>query len=126
MTLLRPLLVLGSLVAAHPAALKLEVREPITSRVGNVHVTVDSSVQGAVRYTYGACDSSSPELAHHTVSVSELRGSHRLVWVVPKDAPSAGCVSSWTESGDLLGRSDSITLDHQWKRRAQRRCKLTR
>lgn len=122
MPLLRALLVLGSVVAAHPA-LKLEVREPITSRVGNIHVTVDEAIKGPVRYTYGNCDAASAESADHVISISEAQSSHRLVWVVPEDAPSDGCISSWNASGDLVGRSDAVKLHHQWRRRSQKRCK---
>ncbi|KAI8239781.1 L-amino-acid oxidase [Colletotrichum sp. SAR 10_96] len=111
----------SALVAASGLPLKLETRHAVTSRVSNIHLTIEEPVDGSVTFTYGPCRGVSLDDAHHTIVKSEVRDSQRLVWVLPEDAHSDGCISAWSVSGSLVGRSEPQTLHHSWKRRAAKR-----
>ncbi|KAL0935707.1 L-amino-acid oxidase [Colletotrichum truncatum] len=111
----------SALAAASGLPLKLETRSAVTSRVSNIHLTIEEPLEGAVTFTYGSCRGISLDDAHHTIAKSEVRNSQRLVWVLPENAYSEGCISAWGSSGSLIGRSEPQTLHHSWKRRAQKR-----
>ncbi|KAF6826931.1 l-amino acid oxidase [Colletotrichum plurivorum] len=111
----------SALAAASGLPLKLETRSAVTSRVSNVHLSVREPVEGPVTFTYGSCRGVSLDDAHHTIVESEVKDSERLVWVLPEDAETDGCISAWNSSGSLVGRSEPQTLHHSWKRRAQKR-----
>ncbi|KAH7310600.1 flavin-containing amine oxidoreductase [Stachybotrys elegans] len=92
---------------AQPVAGAVHIRTNVAlhSRVANVHVDYDGPVQGRVAYTYGPCDAADEHSAAQVVARRDSPDqSHRLVWVIPKDAESGGCLSAWDGSG-LLGRS---------------------
>ncbi|TDZ33090.1 L-amino-acid oxidase [Colletotrichum spinosum] len=111
----------SALVAASGLPLKLETRSAVTSRVSNIHLTIEEPLDGTVTFTYGSCRGVSLEDSHHIIAKSEVRDSQRLVWVLPEDANSDGCISAWSVSGSLVGRSEPQTLHHNWKRRVQKR-----
>ncbi|GKT97154.1 L-amino-acid oxidase [Colletotrichum tofieldiae] len=111
----------SALAAASGLPMKLETRSAVTSRVSNIHISLEEPVEETVTFTYGSCRGVSLDDAHHTISKSEVRDSQRLVWVLPEDASSDGCISAWSVSGKLMGRSEPQTLHHNWKRRVQKR-----
>lgn len=102
--------------------MKLELRSPVTSRVSNIHISLTESIEEPITFTYGSCQDSSVDASHHTIIKSEVRDSQRLVWLLPENAFSDGCVSAWSASGELKGRSEPQTLHHNWKRRVQKKC----
>lgn len=111
----------SAVVAASGLPMKLELRSPVTSRVSNIHISLTESIEEPITFTYGSCQDSAVHASHHTIIKSEVRDSQRLVWVLPEDAFSDGCVSAWSDSGELKGRSEPQTLHHSWKRRVQKR-----
>ncbi|KAM0335358.1 hypothetical protein ACHAQA_000403 [Verticillium albo-atrum] len=106
--------------AAPDLPVKIETRSQIKSRLANVHIGYERDVEGIVTFTYGLCSSKELRDAHHTILETDKREDHRLVWIVPEDAASDGCLQAWNEDGTLIGRSEPQTLHHQWKRRAKR------
>lgn len=117
-----PLVAGAAAVAAAPSGLpvKLETRSEIRSRVANVHVEYERDIEGSVAFTYGSCSSKKREDVHHTILEADAGDNHRLVWVVPEDAESDGCIQAWSEDGSLVGRSEPQNLRHHWKRRVKR------
>ncbi|KAK1964605.1 flavin-containing amine oxidoreductase [Colletotrichum sublineola] len=111
----------SALAAASGLPMKLETRSAVSSRVSNVHISLEKPLNETVTFTYGSCRGVSLDDAHHTISKTEVRDSQRLVWVLPEDASSDECISAWSASGKLLGRSEPQTLHHNWKRRVQKR-----
>ena len=118
-------LAIGLFIASAQAKfhIRLETRTRITSRVANVHVDYDLPVEGGVAFTYGDCDSTHEDQSHHYISRSPDGGaageSHRLVWVMPREAVSGGCLSAWSAPGELVGRSEPQDLEQAhifWKR----------
>ncbi|KAK8137460.1 L-amino-acid oxidase [Apiospora sp. TS-2023a] len=103
------LLIGGAACAPYtPLPVHLETRSEIDSRVANVHVLFNEPVAGELTYTYGRhCTPGTHQIrdAHHTVARSSNAES-RLVWLMPKDAESGGCLSAWDSTGKLVGRSD--------------------
>lgn len=98
-------LLLGVGHAAEPSVV-LQTRSKLNSRVANIHVDYDRNVEGGVTFTYGSCHSKNQQDSDHVVSRSDdTAQSHRLVWVIPRDSQSGGCLSAWGESAELLGRS---------------------
>ncbi|KAI1081438.1 flavin-containing amine oxidoreductase-domain containing protein [Whalleya microplaca] len=107
------LTVAGSRLPVH-----LETRSEHSSRLTNVHVSFKSLVEGIVTYTYGSCDSAQPHDAHHTVGRSTGAKDSRLVWILPEDVRSDGCISAWDQEDSLVGRSEPQRLG---KRRMKKR-----
>lgn len=112
-------LLLGSLAAtplavASPAAavspefpVRLETRVQLSSHLANIHIVFDDVVDSLISVTYGSCTSASESDAHHLVSRGHHAGAERLVWIIPEDVQSGGCLSAWSgRSGVLLGRSE--------------------
>ncbi|KAK3377368.1 flavin-containing amine oxidoreductase-domain containing protein [Lasiosphaeria ovina] len=121
---LLPLLVAGaSTVAAlsNNLPVKLETRTAVTSRLANVYVDFARVIGGEVLVTYGSCISTSPEQAHHVLGKTEGGSATRLVWVLPVDTDSNGCISAWDSSNVLVGRSEPQLLHQRHKRRAEKR-----
>lgn len=119
------LLVSGASCAPYaPLPVHLETRSEIDSRVANVHVTFNEPVEGELTYTYGRhCSSAGTHQirdAHHTVARSSNAES-RLVWLMPKDAESGGCLSAWDSNGKLVGRSDPQRFQTVKKRDLRKR-----
>ncbi|ROT39642.1 L-amino-acid oxidase [Sodiomyces alkalinus F11] len=112
-------------VSAAPAPsdlpVKLETRSQTRSRVANVHVTLERQVDGPLSFAYGPCAANELRDVHHTVVESEVEDGQRLVWLVPEDADSNGCLTAWSRDGTLVGRSEPQLLEHRWKRRLRRR-----
>ncbi|KAJ4288857.1 hypothetical protein N0V88_007187 [Collariella sp. IMI 366227] len=118
------LLLLGGASAASVGLpVRLETRSAVTSRLANVHLNVDSSVDGPVTVTYGSCTAGSLQDAHHALGQTDANKSNstRLVWVLPEDTESGGCLSAWDSAGGLVGRSKPQTIQNFQKRRAEKR-----
>lgn len=105
-------------VATHPV--RLETRTKLNSRAANIHIFFDKLVDGAVDVSYGSCLDRRQEDSHHAVVARHLPSSaaKRLVWLIPDDAFSGGCLSAWSEDGALLGRSEPQHLASQRSRKS--------
>ncbi|EFW99432.1 L-amino acid oxidase [Grosmannia clavigera kw1407] len=112
-TLIVGSLAVTSLVAASPAVVaspelpvRLETRSQLSSHLANIHLVFDGAVDSLISVTYGSCTAASESDAHHLVSRGHHAGAERLVWIIPEDVESGGCLSAWSGlSGVLLGRS---------------------
>ncbi|KAK4164276.1 putative L-amino-acid oxidase [Cladorrhinum sp. PSN259] len=99
---------------AHSLPLQIETRAPLTSRVSNIHVAFLEPVEGSIDFTYGSCDQQHVIDSHHLIANAPSATYNRLVWVVPKDMYSDGCISAWDHNtGLLLGRSDKQHFDFE-------------
>lgn len=112
-------LALGQAVRAAPSEpslpIRLETRAFLNTHLANVHLMFDEPVDDLIKYTYGSCSSIGERDVHH--AVGQGYSSHdRLVWVMPEDVTSGGCISAWSSSGALLGRSEKQQLDIRSKR----------
>ncbi|KAF4447228.1 L-amino-acid oxidase [Fusarium austroafricanum] len=87
---------------------QLETRGIPTSHLANVHVTFKRDVKGPVSFTYGHCDSKSPDEAHYTIAKAENRGASRLVWIIPSESQDNGCISAWSSDKALVGRNSVV------------------
>ncbi|KAH8203399.1 hypothetical protein TruAng_002383 [Truncatella angustata] len=96
--------VLGSPVSSLPV--KLETKSRLDSHLANIHLRFDESIDGEVTYTYGTCLAKERRDAHHVVGRS-TSSHHRLVWKIPRDVATDGCISAWDSTGSLVGRSDA-------------------
>ncbi|KAI5860302.1 flavin-containing amine oxidoreductase [Durotheca rogersii] len=114
------LFVLAGQVAPATASqlpVKLETRSELDSRLANVHVSFEAPLGGVVTYTYGRCDSTQLHEAHHTIFRGAGGNDSRLVWILPDDAGSDGCISAWDERGSLVGRSEPQRLSKRTLKR---------
>ncbi|KAI9150454.1 l-amino acid oxidase [Paramyrothecium foliicola] len=83
----------------------------LDTRIANVHIDYKTPLSGSVTFTYDTCSSEAQTSASHVISrVVDPAKPHRLIWVIPRDVESHGCLSAWDESGQLLGRSDRQDL----------------
>ncbi|KUI57332.1 L-amino-acid oxidase [Cytospora mali] len=114
-----PMVFLAALSLAHavtPASISsypvhLETRSELNSRAANIHVSVDEGVKGIISFTYGSCLDLKETDSHHLISRhAHSTSTDRLVWLIPEDASSGGCMSAWGSDGSLLGRSEPQQL----------------
>lgn len=97
---------------------RLETRTNLNSRAANIHVTFDKRVEGDVSFTYGSCLDQRQTDSHQVIARHTTSGiSQRLVWVIPEDAVSGGCISAWDSTGALVGRSEAQQLASQRSRK---------
>ena len=118
-----------SLVAAFTTAipsnlpLKLAVKIPLDSQSANVHISriLDSVYPFTV--SYGGCQSlSSQHEMHHIISTVTDQDSDRLVWILPENIPTDGCLSAWSAQHELVGRSEPLKVNKYskpWMRKRQ-------
>lgn len=104
-------LIVSSLLGAalsSPAALpvKLQTRSSLNSRLSNVHLEYLLPVEGHISFTYGSCHSTQERDAHHVIGRSIDSTHDRLVWIIPEDVFTRGCISAWASDGRLVGRSE--------------------
>jgi len=113
----------AAMAMAGSLPLQIETRSPVTSRVANLHLSLDRLIEGDITFTYGPCSRSTQGDAHHVVARADGASSHskRLVWIVPDNANSGGCISGWDSEGLLVGRSDPQLLHKRHQRRAEKR-----
>lgn len=104
--------------ATHPV--RLETRTRLNSRAANIHVSFDKIIEGAVDVSYGSCMDRRRADSHHSIVDRHLptTATQRLVWMIPDDAFSGGCLSAWSSDGTLLGRSKPQQLE---SRRSKKR-----
>lgn len=104
-------------------SIRIETRVPLNSRLCNVYVEHVQPVKGAVDFSYGSCQQLTPHDSHHFIATSTDASQDRLVWTLPEDIFSGGCISAWsTTTNVLLGRSEVQHLDlHTMARRRHAR-----
>lgn len=107
--MLWPILLLPTLVAAS-LPIKLELKHTLDSGLANIHVTYTAPIHSEIIFNYGSCEAQMPGEAHHSIARTTDRGHDRLVWLIPADAASGGCLSAWDQHQNLLGRSESLSL----------------
>ena len=91
--------------------LKLAVKIPLDSRSANVHLYRVSHSVHPFTVSYGGCHSlSSQHETHHIVSTVTDQDSDRLVWILPDDIPTDGCLSAWSAQHELVGRSEPLKV----------------
>lgn len=91
--------------------LKLSVIRPLDSPSANVHIASPATVAFPITVTYGECHpSASQHESHHTISIVASQAHDRLVWIIPEDIPSEGCLSAWSATHELIGRSESLQV----------------
>ena len=105
-------------LAASNLPVRLETRSELNSRLANVHVFFETAVEDTISYTYGACSDVRNQDSNHVIGHTTETKDQRLVWILPEDMTSNGCVSAWDSQGSLVGRSEPLTLQ---KRRIRRR-----
>ena len=102
---------------------RLEVKVTLDSQSANVHLSPAHSSAYPYWVTYGSCHPShSKREAHHTVSKVLYRDIERLVWVLPENIDSSGCLSAWSPKDELIGRSERLTINKyskQWLKKRQ-------
>lgn len=99
---------------------KLETRGDLTSHVANIHLTFTETIDEVLTFTFGSCTAQNLHEAHHVIGESEDVDFSRLVWIIPRNADPEGCISAWTNSGTLVGRSEPQRL-HNVKRKASQK-----
>lgn len=101
---------------------KLEVKAALNSRSANVHLLDADRSAYPFTVTYGGCHSTGQHEAHHTLSTVHEQGTDRLVWILPEDVNRSGCLSAWSASHELVGRSEQLTVNkdsRQWKKKRE-------
>ncbi|KAI4268495.1 MAG: hypothetical protein L6R38_007826 [Xanthoria sp. 2 TBL-2021] len=96
---------------------KLELRAPLHSRSANIHLSLSDESVYPFTVTYGACDIVKDDIETHHISEVQHRDIDRLVWVLPDDIRSHGCLSAWSSQNELLGRSLGLKVNkntRQW------------
>ena len=115
------LLASQALGVSSPLPVHLETRAALDSRLANVHLAFDDLIEGLIQFTYGSCESKSADEAHHTIGHGLHTGTERLVWIIPEDVFSGGCLAAWSETGNLLGRSSPQDLQIKSRKRSLKR-----
>ena len=122
-----PFLLLGGAAAASVGLpVQLETRSAVNSRLANVHLSSARAVDGPITVAYGDCSSSTVQDTHHLVGKAEVDASNakRLVWILPEETETGGCLSAWDSAGTLVGRSEPQLVHNIHKRNAEKRaCK---
>lgn len=116
---------LGTLAnaASRDLPVKLEVKISLNSRSANVHLSEATRSTYPFTVTYGACHTSTGlHEAHHTVATVHEQSTDRLVWILPEDITTSGCLSAWSARHELVGRSEPLTVNkysRQWKKKRE-------
>jgi hypothetical protein len=101
------------LAVSVPQTLEIVAKDVTAPNVVNIHVKHASPITTDLVFTYGKCDSVSLDDAHHLIAKvhgDDITGDDtRLVWVVPDDVFSGGCVSAW-EQKHIVGQSAPLSL----------------
>ncbi|PGH15680.1 hypothetical protein AJ79_02274 [Helicocarpus griseus UAMH5409] len=124
------LLVSRAFASPKPLPIGLEIREELDSSLANIHVSYARPVARSHLFTYGPCQSNHANDAHHQITKSSDSEADRLVWLIPDDATSDGCLSAWTDDGNvLLGRSEPLKfrkeLNGSWGSQRKRGIDMT-
>lgn len=113
------ILAVFSVAAYNSLEVKLETRRALDSRLANIHVSYSQRSSSPILYTYGACSSLSQGDAHHEIARISDGRHDRLLWRIPKNVPSGGCLSAWNVKDQLVGRSKPQTFRYH-RRHAKR------
>jgi len=101
--------------------LKLEVKIALDSRSANVHLSQADDAVYPYTVAYRSCQSSnSHREAHHNISTVSERLADRVVWILPEDITSDGCLSAWLPYHGLVGRSEPLKVNKfskQWMKK---------
>ncbi|KAJ5983216.1 hypothetical protein N7481_005315 [Penicillium waksmanii] len=104
-----------TLAAALSRNIGISVNDVTAPNIVNVHLVYRESDFGKHLFTYGSCDSASPVDSLHRVATipSGPSSGHdsRLVWAVPNDVSSGGCIAAWDMEGARIGQSEPLSLD---------------
>ncbi|KAL8695016.1 MAG: hypothetical protein Q9224_003467 [Gallowayella concinna] len=102
---------------------KLEVKAPLNSRSANIHLSQSHRSVYPFTVTYGDCPTRNDRLAsHHTISTVYHQGTDRLVWLLPDDIASGGCLSAWSSNSELVGHSRPLAINkesRQWIKKSR-------
>lgn len=118
-------LLLSSLTLASPvteSAALIAFKGPFevcADGVHNVHVQIKDDTKGPLQVVYGDCGLGNHLEAHHTLGDIELdngRPPDRLVWFVPKNTESGGCLHAF-HNQKLVGRSSAVKITKNLRRR---------
>ena len=86
----------------------------------NIHIQYGmKAFEGPLEIIYGACNLKRPRQQHHSLGRAEISSASlptRLVWVVPEDAQSEGCLHAFSGE-NLVGRSQPIIVRSPLRRR---------
>lgn len=104
-----------------PPPIGLHLKRTVDSGLANIHISYNQPVHSEITVTYGHCQAQTPGEAHHLVGHSTSYDDDRLLWKVPEDAPTGGCISAWEGEG-LIGRSVPVSICPS-KKTARRRLK---
>lgn len=114
---------LSNLVRAKPLANhEVYFKGPIhveSDSLHNIHIAYANHVEGEIRVVYGDCDMNAEHERHHHIAVTTLDNKSRpdrLVWIVPRDVPSHGCLHAFSNDR-LVGRSGSIGVSEPLRKR---------
>lgn len=113
---------------------KLEVNVALNSQSANVHVHVPEAQHSVYPFTvtYGECHYADGQYeAHHILSKVRGQGTDRLIWVLPNDIDTSGCLSAWSLRNELVGISEPLKVNkgsRQWlqKRHLDQRTRLSK
>jgi hypothetical protein len=104
-----------TLAAALSRNIEISVNDVTAPNIVNVHLFYPESDLGKHIFTYGSCDIVSPvDSIHHVATVPSGPSSghdSRLVWVVPDDASSGGCIAAWDMESNRIGQGEPLSLD---------------
>ncbi|KAL9022913.1 MAG: hypothetical protein Q9180_008495, partial [Flavoplaca navasiana] len=106
--------------AAIELPVKLELKAPLNSRTANIHLSRSDESVYPFTVTYGGCDSPRENLQHHNIGEVRHRDVDRLVWILPDDISTHGCLSAWSSERELIGRSQGLEINKaskQWRKK---------
>ncbi|KAL8902920.1 MAG: hypothetical protein Q9207_004288 [Kuettlingeria erythrocarpa] len=115
------LAVASGLTTATELPVKLEVKTALNSRSANIHLSQPQESVYPFTVTYGGCHSSAKIFErHHNISSVHRQETDRLIWLLPDDIESHGCLSAWSLNEELVGRSEPLVINkgsRQWKKK---------
>lgn len=101
--------------------MRLEVKLGLDSRLANIHLSEAHHSVYPFTVTYGPCHSSATQGdAHHTISQVHGPATDRLLWILPEDTSTSGCLSAWSSHDKLVGISETLEVNkfsRQWLRK---------
>ncbi|KAL8932987.1 MAG: hypothetical protein Q9216_006576 [Gyalolechia sp. 2 TL-2023] len=110
------------LATAINSPVKLEVRAVLDSRSANIHLSQPPDLVHPFTVTYGACHSlSGQHEAYHRISEVHDKNTDRLIWILPDDISSRGCLSAWSPINELVGRSEPLEVNKNSKKWTKKR-----
>lgn len=112
----------GSLGSPLDWSIRLETKKEIDFRIANVHLTYTRGVSDPHVFAYGPCESSRLLKTDYEIARCGAEDdSDRLIRIIPTEAEENGCLSAWSKNGDLLRRSEPLTLRSKEKRSLEER-----